>query len=50
VEGDGDGGAASRLLYPGPDRDSTPDPNYVMAVLIDDKEGTIFEHRGYPLD
>ena len=37
-------------FIPGPDRDSTPDPHYVMAILIDDKERTIFEHRGYPLD
>jgi hypothetical protein len=37
-------------FIPGPDRDSTPDPNYVMAILIDDKARTIFEHRGYPLD
>jgi len=37
-------------FIPGPDRDKTPDPNYVMAVVIDDKERRIFEHRGYPLD
>jgi len=37
-------------FIPGPDRDRTPDPNYVMAILIDDKARAIFEHRGYPLD
>jgi hypothetical protein len=37
-------------FIPGPDRDSTPDPKYVMAILIDDKARTIFEHRGYQLD
>jgi hypothetical protein len=37
-------------FIPGPDRDRTPAPNYVMAVLIDDKARAIFEHRQYPLD
>jgi hypothetical protein len=37
-------------FIPGPDRDRTPDPNYVMAILIDDKARAIFEHRQYPLD
>lgn len=37
-------------FIPGPDRDSTPDPKYVMAILIGDKVRTIFEHRGYSLD
>jgi len=37
-------------FIPGPDRDSTPDPNYVIAVIIDDKARAIFESRGYPLD
>lgn len=37
-------------FIPGPDRDRAPDPNYVMAILIEDKERRIFEHRGYPLD
>lgn len=37
-------------FIPGPDRDSTPDPKYVMAILIDDKARTIFEHRKYSLD
>jgi len=37
-------------FIPGPDRDSTPDPKYVMAIVIDDKARTIFERRGYFLD
>lgn len=35
---------------PGPEQANTPDPRYVMAVLIDDKARQVFEQRGYALD